>query len=550
MSFFQRLILQRLILLAGLAALGPGLSAGAAGAGEAPGAVAVYPGCSQPAAAPRHVWHIDPVRGRPDGDGSAAHPWKSLQAVVSAPPGAGASPLLATAPWWHAAPGGWTWAPNPDAPVKPGDALMLMSGDYGDVNISVYGQAIVNPEFVTVEAAPGETPVFRSLFVGAASKWRFAGVKVQSLAKGYDPLVHVGGQGAALPSTDIVLDGLDISSADNVDDWTQADWLAKARWAGVAVAGSPEGGSSCTSISHTSLHNVRVGATLMGDKTLFTNNRLNYLGDDFIDYAASDLIISRNTLTNSLILGDGNHQDFMQGQIGVLAPGTKTNHFRNIVIDRNLAIRQTDPNLKFPGYIQGIDAFNVDWHDITVSNNIVITSACHGISYASVHGGLIVNNTLLDDNSLVGTKDAGGRVMCRPWIGVSSVTHEGSPSNDVVVRNNVANVFDVDTSLPGVVMDHNLCPVDERGCTIVSRVDGKPRWDRAPGVYGGGAASANVIDDAGPSATFVHFDPRAFAFDIRLKPGARARGGGNPDRAPRANFDGKERGRPPNIGAD
>ncbi|RBP17194.1 parallel beta helix pectate lyase-like protein [Roseiarcus fermentans] len=544
MSFFHRL----LVLCPALCALCLGLSEGPAGAGEASRAAPVYPGCAEPPATPRHVWRIDPVHGRPDGDGSAAHPWNSLQAVVSAAPGE--SPLLSTAPYWHAAPDGWTWAPNPDAPVKPGDALMLMSGDYGDISVNVSGRAIENPDFVTVEAAPGETPVFRSLSVGAANKWRFKGVKVQSPAKGYEPLVRVGGQGAALPSADVILDGLDISSADSVEDWTQADWLARARWAGLSVTGSPEGGSSCTSISNTTIHNVRFGVILAGDKTLFTNNRLNYLGDDFLDYAANDLIISRNTLTNSLTLGDGNHQDFMQGQIGVLAPGTKTNHFHNIVIDRNLAIRQTDPNLKFPGEIQGIDAFNVDWHNLTVSNNIVITSACHGISYASVHGGLIVNNTLLDDDSLFGTKDPGGRVMCRPWIFLGRATHEGSPSNDTVVRNNVANVFDIDTTLPGVVMDHNLCPSDERGCTIVSRVDGKRIWNRAPGVYGDGAAVAvNIIAGEGPAATFVHFDPKAYAFDVRLKPGTRARGGGNPDRAPSVDFEGAERRPPPNIGA-
>ena len=241
----------------------------------------------------------------------------------------------------------------------------------------------------------------------------------------------------------------------------------------------------------------------------------------------------------------------MQGQIGMLLPGTKTNHFHDVVIDRNLVIRQTDPKLKFPGYIQGIDAFNVDWHNLTVSNNIVITSSCHGISYGSVHGALIINNTVLDDNSLVGTKDAQAGTSCAgSWIALGGSTHEGSPSNDIIVRNNIADTFEADNTSSNFVMDHNLCPLDRLGCVIVFQVDGKPRWNKTPGVYGdGGAVAGNIIDRSDPSALFVHFDPSHFAFDVRLKPGTRAYQGGNPDRAPAVNFEGAKRGSPPNIGA-
>ena len=39
----------------------------------------------------------------------------------------------------------------------------------------------------------------------------------------------------------------------------------------------------------------------------------------------------------------------------------------NVTIERNRCIRQTDPNLKFPTYLQGIDAFDSDWTNLTVS---------------------------------------------------------------------------------------------------------------------------------------------------------------------------------------
>jgi len=99
-------------------------------------------------------------------------------------------------------------------------------------------------------------------------------------------------------------------------------------------------------------------------------------GDDGIDYAASNLAITHNNLHDNLDIGDGNHEDAMQGVIGVVTPGVAVNHFQNILIDSNLIIRQTDPELSFPTYLQGIDAFNSDWTNVTVTNNVLITSAC------------------------------------------------------------------------------------------------------------------------------------------------------------------------------
>ena len=73
------------------------------------------------------------------------------------------------------------------------------------------------------------------------------------------------------------------------------------------------------------------------------------------------------------------------------------NYFKNILIDSNLVIRQTDPELSFPTYLQGIDAFDSDWTNMTVTNNVIVTSAGWGMDFASIHNGLVANNTVLDD---------------------------------------------------------------------------------------------------------------------------------------------------------
>ncbi len=145
----------------------------------------------------------------------------------------------------------------------------------------------------------------------------------------------------------------------------------------------------------------------------------------------------------------------MQGFIGPLnkltapknAKGVLYTPFSNVTIDSNRCIRQTVPNLKFATYLQGIDAFDSDWTNLTVVNNVVVTSACWGISYASVHGGKIINNTVLADGLLpLPWKLQAAREHWR------SKTHEGLPSNDVIVRNNIANGFNVYNANPR----HNL----------------------------------------------------------------------------------------------
>ena len=73
----------------------------------------------------------------------------------------------------------------------------------------------------------------------------------------------------------------------------------------------------------------------------------------------------------------------MQGQNGPIAAGVAYNAFSNILIDSNLVIRQTDPNLNFVSYLQGIDAFDEDWTNVTVTNNVIVTSSCWGIGFSA-----------------------------------------------------------------------------------------------------------------------------------------------------------------------
>jgi hypothetical protein len=145
-------------------------------------AAQVYNGCATPPSTFRHVWYFDPVHGKTQaagGNGSQASPWNNLEALVQAKPGY-TYPLLTTAAYPHGQPA--VVAPGPNAgPIAPGDEILLMSGNYGDLWLNVWNTEIANSAFVTIAAAPGQAPVLTSIFVAWTNYWAFNGLKVQSL---------------------------------------------------------------------------------------------------------------------------------------------------------------------------------------------------------------------------------------------------------------------------------------------------------------------------------------------------------------------------------
>ena len=234
--------------------------------------------------------------------------------------------------------------------------------------------------------------------------------------------------------------------------------------AGNGSNGEPN--TSCISVSGSHIQNVRVGAVLAANNSLFTNNVIDHFGDDGIDYAASNIAITHNTLHDNVDIGDGNHEDAMQGQNGPLAPGAALNFFSNILIDSNLIVRETVANNPFPTYLQGIDAFDEDWTNVTVTNNVVITSACHGITFESIHNGLIANNTVLND----GLFPMPG---CIAAINVFGPSHEGLNTTNTIVRNNISSQLNIDTRIAGLVPDHNVVLCCGPGPFITFYVNGR-----------------------------------------------------------------------------
>jgi hypothetical protein len=495
-----------------------------------PAARAAYPvpsGCVVPStAAPAHTFYVDPVNGSMSNDGSAGAPWSTLTAVIAAGkistreyqlPYSTSSALVPV---------------NAGGPVQPGDQILLLNGNHGDVTI----QNAVNSDFITVAAAPGQTPVLNSLTLHGASRWVFTGLKIQSLANGYSALVLIQFSGFVGPVDNVIVNGNVINSQDDVSAWTETDWQNLGRNEAIELDGyhTPGYDVNCITISSNQVSNVRFGFAIGADSSVVTGNTLINFGDDALDYDANNLEISHNFFTDSHDLGDGNHNDFMQGQIGRGALPTSTGtltFFSNISIHDNILIRRSDPNLTFPGTLQGIDAFDGDWTNVQVFNNAVITNAYNGISFASLHNGSIVNNTLLSDNA---------ETNYDTWIDVSATTHESPyPSSAVVVRNNICTVLSIGLSTGVVTVDHNVSSVQ-----IALDIGGVIHFYSAAGTYG----NQNVLAP-NLNAGFVVFDTSTWRFDLHLGGSSPAVAAGTTTLAPADDLPGTARTAPIDAGA-
>jgi parallel beta-helix repeat protein len=355
--------------------------------------------------------------------------------------------------------------------IKAGDTVYLRTGNHGAITLSAN-----NSEFVTVAADSGAIPVISSVDI-TGSKWIIKGLTIQSLGS---TLVNVR-SGA---SNNIIV-GNHILSQQDVSSWSQADWRSNSSTA-VSISGQ------CTTILNNNVENIRWGIRASADHQLILGNTINNIGDDGMQFKASDITIRSNRLTNFLDIGDGNHADMIQ------AINLSSSAYRDITIDSNIGISQTDPNLPFPNTeTQGIAEFDGQWDNYNVINNVVVTNHWHGIAIYGARNAKLINNTVFGTNP--------SRV---PWIGVFD-SKTGAPPVNNIVRNNLASAYRYPST--SYTRDHNV--------TV---------W---------------------PATAVVKFDTTNYAFDLRPKPGSPAIGAGTTADAPASDINGATRVPPIDAGA-
>jgi len=354
-----------------------------------------------------HSFYVDPAAGSMKNDGSASAPWSTLEDVVAAN-------LF------------YDRGKNSSAPIHPGDVIYLRSGNHGSPRF--YG--IVNSNFVTVKAAPGQVPTVARLEVNGVGKFIFEGLTFANTSNAI--LARIDQTSNFGASKDIVFIENTLYANLNVSSWTQADWVRNAPFAGFLTAGS------CISILNNHFSNLKNGMQIYSDDTIVAGNTIDFFGDDGIDIVGSNVTVKNNIITNNLNINDGNHNDGIQGWTF----GDKTNS--NVVISGNLVLNSVK-TLPFPGSMQGISIFDGAWKNVRITDNIVASNLWHGISlYASVS----MSDAAVANNVVVASDNA----HCQTWLGVFKGSSGMVPINISVTDNLVSNLK---ITTPGVIASQN-----------------------------------------------------------------------------------------------
>jgi hypothetical protein len=517
----------------------------------------VYPGCLAAPASSTHTWFFDPANGTTveDGaNGSQAHPFSNLNAVAALVPGYKV-PLLTTAVYDHY-PSQPRIRAGGGGPIAPGDQLLLMSGNYGDVRLLPVALSMDNGgKFLKIASAPGAHPVFTSLLMSNTNGWWLDGLKIQSVKPPtaiYSYLVAVGNG-----TKDIVLSNLDVSSADNdLTGWSQAQWNNNGRL-GVQLLGGQNGaGTTCVSLTGSHIHHIHTALVLGTNNSLVDSNEMDHFGEDAIDYVANNIAITRNDIHDPMDYGTAAHSDAMQGYPG-LTPAAGVvpsyNTFTNILIDSNHIQRVKDLGNPFPYFLQGIDNYNYAGTlltNLTVTNNAILTQACAGIYFSTVANVVIAGNTVLDDGMAAFSVRS-----CAPSIEILDTSAGQLPQNlpfdhDVHVFNNIAGGL-VLNQLDVAVEAHNNVMTYGTGGAIVVYQNGKPGTTAASYVFLGkpgpipALGSGNIIDSGGSASEFTAWSPTTLTYNLTPKPGSLAARGGTPIGASLTNIMGVKRALPP-----
>ena len=436
-------------------------------------------GCSSPRR-PVHIYYIDPVRGSMNGNGSQTRPWSTLQAVLEA--------------------GLVNGQDTASGVVHAGDLIYLFTGNHGSITIDPWvGVKTLNTDFITIQAAPGNKPIINDLYMYVASKWVFRGLTIQA------PLNSSGGGFLVNINyvDNVLFDCNTIYSVPNAVNWTPLDWAASSAFFGILVDTSTN-----VTISRNSISNVENGAYIGGNGILFTQNTIDYFANDGLDFSSSNTIISKNLIQNHYgQWNNGDHHDGIQGwtEYGQASA-------TNVVIDRNYVVSSTGIYSTIPtvptgvgdDILQGISIFDGVWSNVAVTNNVVLATGYHGLSLYGMTNATVENNTVIQQ----------GGDQFGIWLGIFPSANGVQPVN-VVVRNNIANSFNLNTT--GVVYDHNLA------------------------FAMAGTACDPYIPIVNPSDVFVTYSMATATFNFNLCPGSPAIGAGSAVGTPTVDFTGKTR---------
>lgn len=374
--------------------------------------------------------YVDPVAGTDAGDGSAEHPWRTLESVIAA--GLIETQSWETLPYAEGTP---LVTAHAGAPIKAGDTVWLRSGYHGEIAIT----NAYNTTPITLAAQAGQTPTARFVHLRSVGGWIVRGLSVSpSYAAVYAPttLVTVEDHDWTGPSSNVVIDHCELFSVADTSSWTLEDWNA------LPCDGIRIDGDDCT-VRDTTLHNVDFGISVSGTDALITHNTVQGFAGDGMRGLGDRGTFEYNTIVGCYDVNDNHDDGFQSWSAG--PDGIGSGEVTGVTLRGNTFINTADADQPFQGPLQGIGCFDGAYVDWVIENNVVIVDHYHGITLMGARNSRIVNNTVVDLNDT----DPGPA-----WIMVSP-HKDGWPSTGCVVRNNLTTALNVPDG-QGVSVDGNI----------------------------------------------------------------------------------------------
>ena len=296
------------------------------------------------------TYYSDPVNGSMANSGSLSSPWDGLEDIFNT------SPTFSS-----------------------GDVIICMNGNHGFPKING-----VNANYVTIQAAAGNTPTCTRIYFGSssvASYWKIDGLSIisENVAPNPQRIIDI----LNTNCDHITIENCIISSNLNTSTWTQNDWKTKAA-TGIWARGTNH------SIQNNTIKNIAIGLIIDAPGSICNKNTVQYFTIDGIRGNGSNCQYNENLIMDNIVVYTyaENHYDGFQA--------FTNSSIDNVLFRKNTIIACTDTTRAFRGSMQGMgcfDGFYINW---TIENNLIITDHWHGITLLGATNCRIVNNTVVD----------------------------------------------------------------------------------------------------------------------------------------------------------
>lgn len=344
---------------------------------------------------------VDPVLGDDvTGDGSPGNPWASIQSVVN-------TKVDCTDQYGTPR--------NPGAPVRGGDAIVLVGASGHTPNLEITG--CYNSQWVTIRAATRHEPVLASVHFRGSGFWRIDGLRFVNDANG--TMARVEDHGTQGPARNIILVNNFFTSGDlpTIQDWVDhvSDAMRLYVDEGPLAARCNE------------MVNVAMGFVVGGSHTDVIGNTVEYFSRDGIATGGHFNRFIGNRIYDSVKLGDGHHDDFFQSHMGANPDLSSDVEITGNLFMNRYGAGQPPDTL---GPTQCLSAFEDGPKTrIRITNNVCKGDHWHGITWVDTNDSVIVNNIAVGGSNFTGLPAGSSGWPSTSWISI-----DGSGNT---IRNNI-----------------------------------------------------------------------------------------------------------------